>query len=198
MGPSQDRPLPHTLDFSSTLKNLEKSIWCTFPVLFYGFQKTPTKWKTLTTWWPPGPQAYWSLRIDNFNPYDTSLLPHHQPIRELFTSWSLILRLPSITWPLKMLCWNPLESSGFLSISCPRIPGMPYNKHCTFLHPKQVSVDWLYHSRASRPKFGSITILDTKNDNNLAIFLKIQTVFKLSWLANFSKCSFFKGSKWGS
>ena len=49
------------------------------------------------------PQTYWSLRIDNVNPCDTTLLPHHQPIRELYTRWSYTLRLPSLTWPLKML-----------------------------------------------------------------------------------------------
>ena len=56
--------------FSSSLKYLDNSIWC-------------TKWKKLTTWWPwaHSPQIYWSLSIDNANPCDTTLLPHHQPIR---------------------------------------------------------------------------------------------------------------------
>ena len=31
------------------------------------------------------PQASWSLRKRNGNPCDTTLLPHHQPIRELYT-----------------------------------------------------------------------------------------------------------------
>ena len=52
--------------------------------------RTTTKWKKLTTWrpWAHSPQTYWSLRTDNVNPCDTALLPHHQPIRELCTSWS--------------------------------------------------------------------------------------------------------------
>ena len=71
--------------------------------------KTTTKWKKLTNWWPWAhrPQTYWSLRID-INPCDTALLPHHQPIRELFTSWSHTLGLPLLIWPLKMLCWNTI------------------------------------------------------------------------------------------
>ena len=28
---------------------------------------------------------------------------------------------PSLTFPLKLLCSNPLESLGFLSISCPKM-----------------------------------------------------------------------------
>ena len=35
MGPSQDRPLPHILCCSSSLKDLDNSIGCTFPELFY-------------------------------------------------------------------------------------------------------------------------------------------------------------------
>ena len=38
----------------------------------------------MRTW----PQTDWSLRIDGINPYDTNLLYHHQPIRELYTSLS--------------------------------------------------------------------------------------------------------------
>lgn len=38
-----------------------------------------------TRTWPP---TDWSLRIDGINPYDTNFLYHHQPIRELCTSWS--------------------------------------------------------------------------------------------------------------
>ena len=78
--------------------------------------KTATKWKKLTTWWPwaLSPQTYWSLRIDNVDPCDPTLLPHHQP--QFFDSHTLWL--PSLTLPLKMLPWNPLGSSGLLSASC--------------------------------------------------------------------------------
>ena len=60
------------------------------------------------------PQASWVLKTDTVNPCDTTLLPHHQPIKELCMSWSHTLRPPSLTWLLKMLCQNPLESLGFL------------------------------------------------------------------------------------
>ena len=54
--------------------------------------------KKLTTWssWGCSPQTFWHLRTD-----------HHQPIRELYTSWSLTLGLPPLIWPLKVLPRNP-------------------------------------------------------------------------------------------
>ena len=81
--------------------------------------KTTTKRKKLTTWWPWAhrPQTYWSMRTDKVNPCNTALLPYHQPIRELCTSWSKNLRLPSLTLSLKMLPWNPSGSSGLLSMN---------------------------------------------------------------------------------
>ena len=42
------RPFPHVLCFSSSLKYLDNSMWCTFPELFYR-NKNPTKWNMLTT-----------------------------------------------------------------------------------------------------------------------------------------------------
>ena len=36
MGTFWDRPLPYILCFSSSLKCVDSSIWCTFPELFYG------------------------------------------------------------------------------------------------------------------------------------------------------------------
>ena len=107
---------------------------------------------------PPG-KPYWSLRIDNFNPSDTTLLLHHQPFRELCTR-SHTLRLPSLTWSLKMSCWNPLGSSGFLSISqlksissVSQTPcTVPCNKCCAFLHQNLVSVAWLYCIQGIRAK----------------------------------------------
>ena len=38
------------------------------------------------------------------------LLPQHQLMGELCIKWSNILGCPSLTLPLKMLCWNPLGS----------------------------------------------------------------------------------------
>ena len=48
MGSSQTGP-PHTLYFSSCLKCLDHSSWCTFPELLWR-SKTPTKWNLLTIW----------------------------------------------------------------------------------------------------------------------------------------------------
>ena len=50
------------------------------------------------------PQTYKCLGIDNINTYDITLLSHHQLIRDLCTTPSQALGLPSLTWPLKMLC----------------------------------------------------------------------------------------------
>ena len=76
------RSCPHILCFSSSLKYLSNGIWCTFPELTYPHQIEEIN--HLMTW-AHGSQTYWSLRIDNVNSCDTTLLPHHQPIRELCT-----------------------------------------------------------------------------------------------------------------
>ena len=80
----------------SFLKYPANSIWWTFLSCFTD-AKTTTKWEKLTTWWSWAhrPQTYQGLRIDN------------------------VIPAPALTWPLKMLCWNPSESLGFLSTSCP-------------------------------------------------------------------------------
>ena len=62
-----------------------------------------------------------SLRVNNVTPCDTTWPPHHQPIRELCTSWSHTLGRPSLTLSLKMLCWNLLGSLGVSSTSL--VPG---------------------------------------------------------------------------
>ena len=66
--------------------------------------KTITKGKKWTTWWSwaHSPQTCWLPKTD------------HQPIRGLWLRWSHTLRHPFLSWPLKMLCWNPLRSSGCL------------------------------------------------------------------------------------
>ena len=56
-----------------------------------------------------------SARIDDVHPSDTTLLLHHQPIRELFMSWSYTL------WPstvFKTFPWKPLGTLSLLSMSC--------------------------------------------------------------------------------
>ena len=54
------------------------------------------------------------------------------------------------------------RSSGLLSTGYLDSFLVPHNKRCTFLHHKPVTVDWLYCRRASGPKFGSVTILDSR------------------------------------
>ena len=56
--------------------------------------KPPTKWKNYLLTMSTDPQASWSLRTDNLNPCDTALLPHHQPITELCTSWQYPVTAP--------------------------------------------------------------------------------------------------------
>ena len=77
--------------------------------------KTPTKWKKLTTWWPwaCSPQTYWCLRIDNVNPCYLTISQSESCARADHLPWDS----SSLTLPLKMLCWDPLGSLGFLSIN---------------------------------------------------------------------------------
>ena len=59
-----------------------------------------------------------------------------------------------------MLRWNLSGCLGFLSTSHQSHPSpcmASYNKPCPFLHHNLVSVDWLYCTWVSRPKFGSVT-----------------------------------------
>ena len=92
--------------FSSFLRYLDNSIWC-------------TKWKKLATWWPwayPRPTGAWGMiMLTLVTP------PYYLTINqsELRMSWSHILKLPSFILILKMIPWNSSKSSGFSSISCP-------------------------------------------------------------------------------
>lgn len=57
--------------------------------------KTPTRWKKLAACWPPvhiNPRLAGTKRLMAEIP-ETSLFPHHQPIRELGMSWSCTLCL---------------------------------------------------------------------------------------------------------
>ena len=122
-------------------------------LIFIRMLKPPPN-RIIYYWWPGEhrPQTYWSLRIDNANPCDLAWLPHHQPIRACCTSWS-----STLTWSLQVLGWNPLGSWRCLSTSCLRFLVWPYNKHWTFIHHNLVSVDWLYCTWVSGPKFGLVT-----------------------------------------
>ena len=108
MGPSLYRLFTHILCFISFLKCLMHSSWVVLQMW-----KPSTKWKIVTTWWPSAhsPQASWSLRTD-INHCDTPQLPHHQPVRELCSSWSHSLWPTSLTRLLNMPCWKPLGEFG--------------------------------------------------------------------------------------
>ena len=103
-GTVPEQAFPAILRFSSSLKDLDNSIGCTFPELLCRC-KNPQQMgdvnylKTMST----QPQASWSLRTANVKPCDTTLWPHHQPIRELCPNWSQTLR----------------PSSGFLKYELP-------------------------------------------------------------------------------
>ena len=86
--------------------------------LSFSVAKTNIKRKTLPTWWSwvCSPHTFWCLRIDNVNHPVTST-----SARELCVSWSHTLGHPSFTWPLKMLCWSPLESSGVCGVGSGRV-----------------------------------------------------------------------------
>ena len=157
MGLSQDRPLPHILCFSPSLKYLDNiTVTDAHFLSCFTDAKNPTKWKTLTTWWPwaCSLQAYWGLMSDNVNLSHTSLLPHHQPVRELCTNPGT--PLPHLAFKNAFL--KPTkEFLVFWALAAWTPPLVPCNKHCTFLHHNLVSVDWLYWRQVSRPKFGLVT-----------------------------------------
>ena len=118
---------PHILCFPSSLKYLDKNMWCTFTKLFYKCWaslvaqvvknspgKIPTEGKKLTH-----PSRLWrdpANICNNLLFFFTS--PYRQPTRELCTSGSHTPGLPSLAFPLKMLYWKLPGSLNFLSISC--------------------------------------------------------------------------------
>lgn len=128
MGPSWDRPFPHSLCLSSSLKYPDNAIWCTFPELFYrcGFS---TKWKKLTTWWP------WAWRPSSAEGFLT-LTPVTLPCYLIHQSENCA-RAAYLPWdgeallPPHFAFKNPLLK--------------PIREHCTRLHHKPASTDWLYH-----------------------------------------------------
>ena len=78
-------------------RGFDNSIWCTFPVLFCRCKPPPllqpVEGANYLMTLSPYTQAFWNLKTDKVNPCDPTLLPHHQPVRELCTSWSHTL------WP---------------------------------------------------------------------------------------------------
>ena len=81
MRPSWDRPFPHILCFSSSLKYLDSSIWCTFPE-FYRCEKPPLGDFQMAQW----------LRI-------------HLLMQETWVQ-SLVQEDPSCYGATKLLCYN--------------------------------------------------------------------------------------------
>ena len=76
--------------------------------------------------------------------YNTTLLPHHQPIRSMHAGWSLALRAT----PASCL-WKPFPQShpGAQDFGAGVVPFSLHNtcnKRCPFLHHDPASVDWLY------------------------------------------------------
>ena len=110
-------------------------------------------------------QSGWNLRIHDVNPFESTLLPHHQPVRELCTSWSQILGLPSFTWTEKMSFtwtekmspWNLWGVQAFWALAAQNSGLVSCNKRCTFLHHTLASVDRLYCVPETGSKFGSVT-----------------------------------------
>ena len=124
--------------------------------LFYRYEN-PTKWKMLTTWWsrarsPQNPQTSWSLRIGNVNPHDSTLLPHHQLVRDLCVRWSQTLWSASLTWPLKTLYQNPSGSSGFWD------PGPPCCLHGPAINPSLLQTQKQNKHPPYPPKPGTYTV----------------------------------------
>ena len=83
-------------------EGIQITIWCIF-LSFSAETNTPfTKWKMLTTWWPP---AFWLtpdwLKPDWWLRFPKHQLFHHQPIRKTCISWSCTLWPSSLMLPLK-------------------------------------------------------------------------------------------------
>ena len=130
MVPSGTGPFPHTLCFSTSLKYLDNSIWCTFPELFYKCENPhpiTTKWKRLTTWWQSAhsPLASQSLGIDNLDPCDTAHTisqsencahsPQHPALHLAFKNalqfGFLELGLSGGAWAMSLLTWSAIKIS---------------------------------------------------------------------------------------
>ena len=97
-------------------KYIENSnrVWCKFPELFCRCAPpSPHPMEELMENYEhtvPGLQEH----KDYAHPWDTILLPHHQPSRELCKGWSGTLQCP-LTCLLKVLCRSPSGSWGLFS-----------------------------------------------------------------------------------
>ena len=81
-------------------------------MFFVKFNTTKRKkFNYLMIWACTSLQTYWCLRIDNVDPGDIALVPYHQSIKELCTSWSHTLRCPFLNLPFKILL-KPIREFG--------------------------------------------------------------------------------------
>ena len=69
--------------------------------------------------WAYSSQVPWSLRIDNVNPCDTVLLPHHQPIKRIVHELITYPVTPLPYLAFKNTCPNPL---GILEFGRQELP----------------------------------------------------------------------------
>ena len=93
--------------------------------------------------------------IDGVNAYDITPFPCHQPIIELYTSWSHTLGCASLIWLLKVLCWNSLGRSVVLSISCPGLLvwHLQQKLHCSSPQPSVRRLALLHLGERTQVRF---------------------------------------------
>ena len=115
----------------------------------------------MITCWPQAhrPQTGWNQKVDNEDSWNITLLPHHQPIRLMFMSWSLLgapYKPPLNVALKKNLAWKALSHPGLSSITPILLTWCLANWCCTWLHHNLMSrlplLSW-----AHRPKFSLVT-----------------------------------------
>ena len=143
----------------------------------------------LTTWWPRArspqtSQTSGSLRTDNVSPCDSTLLPHHQPIRDLCMRWSdpmiwlshlafknafpkpfreLRFLRPWATLLLAWSCNKPFSAPNSKTKQTIPPPPNTWHIHC-FSH-------YWWNGALSKTKLGNIKFANFKTD--FILFLKL-------------------------
>ena len=79
---------------------------------------------------------YWSLRTDNVHPWNTTLLPHHQPIRDLLRQFNSVAQsCPTL--------WDPMDCST---------PGLPVHHQLpTHFHWVGDAIQWSHPLSSPSP-----------------------------------------------
>ena len=97
----------------------------------------------LTTWWPDdrGHVAPGLLGIDNDNPCDTALLPHHQSIRQLCMNWSHMEK-GGIHFGVFCKIWKPWRN--FLVNQYIKMRGKSHCQHLLISLPKGSQQSYKY------------------------------------------------------